>query len=77
MKGIVLASLGFPLQRCCVKRCPNPTRMLRGEGGGGYIDQLRLAVAYPELVYIRRGGGGARGGFQKLQILVAGEGRCH
>ena len=22
MKGIVLASLGFPLQRCCIKCCP-------------------------------------------------------
>ena len=26
MKGIVLASLGFPLQHCCIKCCPNPTR---------------------------------------------------
>ena len=25
---IVLASLGFPLQRCCIKCCPNPTRMV-------------------------------------------------
>ena len=25
---MIQASSGFPLQRCCIKGCPNPTRML-------------------------------------------------
>ena len=50
MKGIVLASLGFPLQRCCIKCCPNPTRMVNicmiVVGVGVVGDRLDSVIRY-------------------------------